>query len=166
MVEFRMSAEPCAILQVECWAGSREAFEAAISAQLGGELPAEVGETAHLAGLQAVRIAPRRCWLVGDTLPVLSLAPEAGCALPLPEGRTRLRLSGRHVLDVLSACVAIDWNAPQAAPGRAVQTGFHRVPVLVLRKAPDACDLLVPRSFARSLTDWISEVAAPYRAHI
>lgn len=160
---FHMAAEPCAIMQLECWADSSEAFGAAIAARLGGELPAEVGEVRSMAGLKAVRIAPRRLWLIGDeAVPALSVDPDLGCALPLSEGRVRLHLSGRHLLDVLSACVAIDWNGPQAAPGRAVQTGFHRVPVLALRTASDACDLVVPRSFERSLTEWISDSAAAH----
>lgn len=160
---FDMAAEPCAILQLECWANSSEAFGAAISTRLGGPLPAEVGEVVSVAGLKTVRIAPRRFWLIGgEAVPALSVDPQLGCVLPLPEGRVRLRLSGRRLFDVLSACVAIDWNAPQAAPGRAVQTGFHRVPVLVLRTAADACDLLVSRSFERSLTEWIWDSAAAH----
>lgn len=162
---FHMSIEPCAILQAECWPQSSVAFEADLSRQLGGTLPASVGETALLAGCQAIRIAPRRVWLVGDgTLPSLFVDPELGCTVPLGEGRMRLKLRGRHVFDILAACVAVDWASPQAGPGRAVQTGFHRVPILALRTALDACDLLVPRSFARSLADWITEVATPYQA--
>jgi sarcosine oxidase subunit gamma len=47
-------------------------------------------------------------------------------------------------------------------PGRAVQTGFHRVPVLLLRTGEHGCDLLVPRSFAASLSEWIAEAARQF----
>ncbi|CAM5555748.1 hypothetical protein ATER59S_04589 [Aquamicrobium terrae] len=162
--DFHMTVEPCPVLQVEGWPAALAAFEAELSRQLGGVLPAGVGETVQLGRWLAIRIAPRRLWLVGEgAFPPLSMDPELGCAVALGEGRMRLSLRGRHVFDILAACVAVDWDAPQAGPGRAVQTGFHRVPVLALRIAPDACDLIVPRSFAQSLEDWVAEVATPYQ---
>jgi sarcosine oxidase subunit gamma len=161
---FHLPIEPCAILQVEAWEKSLPAFEAELSGQLGGKLPASVGETASLGGLVVIRIAPRRFWLIADEKSGLSCSvePEHGSLLWLSEGRLRLRLSGPHTFDILRACVAIDWQAEEAKPGRAVQTSFHHVPVMALRTAQDACDLLVPRSFAQSLAEWVAEVAAPY----
>ncbi len=41
------------------------------------------------------------------------------------------------------------------SPGRAVQTGIHHVPVLMLRRAEDCLDILVPRSFAQSVEKWV-----------
>ena len=158
---FHMSTEPCAIVQLDCWSA---AFETGLSHQLGGALPAACGETAVLCRWLAIRIAPRRIWLVGDgTSTPPPIDTELGCSVSLGESRVRLRLGGTHIFDVLGACVAVDWDAPHSAPGRAVQTGFHHVPVLLLRRAANACDLLAPRSFARSLADWVADAAAPYR---
>jgi heterotetrameric sarcosine oxidase gamma subunit len=105
-------------------------------------------------------------WFVADEKsdPPLSIDPELGSLVWLSESRMRLRLSGPHAFDILGACVAIDWRAEEARPERAVQTSFHHVPVLLLRTAADACDLLVPRSFAESLAEWVADVAAPYEA--
>ena len=65
------------------------------------------------------------------------------------------RLAGADIASVLSTCIAVDWHAPAAAPGHAVQTSFHHVPVLLLRTGEASCDLVAPRSFARSLHDWL-----------
>jgi sarcosine oxidase subunit gamma len=163
--QFAMSVGPCVILQAEGWPPSLPAFEAELSRQLGVALPAAVGRTASIGSGMAVRIAPRRLWLVSDgpQLPDCAIDPDLGCLLPLGEGRVRVRLEGPRIFDVLAACVAVDWH--ETGPGRAVQAGFHHVPVLLLRTAADACDLLVPRSFARSLAEWIDEIARQYEPH-
>src|SRR4051812_26543738 len=159
---FSLANEGCAILQVDGWAASMPAFAASLSHQLGGDLPATVGETITTARCLVIRVAPRRLWLLcdaGDKLD-LSMDPELGSLVSLAEGRTRLRMVGSRLFDILNSCIAIDWLSPAAAPGRAVQTGFHHVPVLLLRTGDQACDLLVPRSFEKSLSDWVTDVAA------
>jgi methylglutamate dehydrogenase subunit D len=164
--DFDLSIADCPILQIEGWDGTLERFEASLSREMGAALPASVGKTVRHAAALIVRVAPRRFWLVSETgaeLPSPAVDPQLGCTVLLHEGRVRLRMTGARVPDVLSACVAVDWLSPAAAPGRAVHTSFHRVPVLLLRTAADACDLLVPRSFARSLADWIADAAVPYR---
>lgn len=160
---FRSSLEPCAILQADGWEATLPAFEAELSRLLGGQLPAAVGESAVLGSWLAIRIAPRRLWVVGDTTSpdLAAIDPELGCLVTLSESRMRLRLEGRHTFDILAACVAVDWKAKEAWPGRAIQTSFHHVPVLLLPIAADACDLLVPRTFADSLAGWVAEGAAP-----
>jgi sarcosine oxidase subunit gamma len=161
---FHMSVEPCAIIQAEGWPLTQATFEAELSRQLGGSLPAAFGQAVAIGRWQAIRIAPCRFWFVADEASDLrcSIEPELGCLVSLSDSRMRLRLHGPHTSDVLAACVAIDWHAPDARPGQAFQTSLHHVPVLLLRPAGDACDLIVPRSFAQSLAEWIAEVAAPY----
>jgi len=161
---FHMSVEPCAIVQAESWPGTLSAFEAELSRQLGGKLPATSHETVAIGEWRAVRIAPRRFWFAADAGSNLrcSIDPELGCLLSLSESRMRVRLAGPHTFDILAACVAIDWH--EAKAGYAFQTSFHHVPVLLLRTAAEACDLLVPRSFAQSLAEWVADIAAPYEA--
>jgi heterotetrameric sarcosine oxidase gamma subunit len=162
--QFRLSIDPCAVVQAEGWPGTLPAFEAELSRQLGGRLPVASGETVSIDQWLAVRIAPRRFWFIADEGTNLrcSIDPDLGCLLSLSESRMRLRLTGPHTFDILAACVAIDWQ--EAKPGHAFQTGFHHVPVLALRTAADACDLFVPRSFAQSLAEWVADIAAPYEA--
>ncbi|MDX8477022.1 sarcosine oxidase subunit gamma [Mesorhizobium sp. VK24D] len=161
-----VSVEACAILQVEAWPETQAAFEADLSRRLGAALPMAFGAAVRVGGWVAVRIAPRRLWLIaeGKSPPRLSIDPALGCSVSLGQGRMRLRLSGPRTFDILKACVAIDWESPQARPRSALQTGLHHVPVLLLRTGADACDILAPRSFAQSLIDWITDLAASYDA--
>lgn len=157
---FTLSTANCTLFQIEGWEQTLAQFEASVSAALGTRLPASVGETVRHEGLRLIRIAPRRLWLLVDDgfdAPSLTVDPELGCSVSLCEGRVSLRMTGADIARVLSGCFAVDWYAPTAAPGRAVQTSFHNVSVLLLRTGETACELLVPRSFARSLSDWIAE---------
>jgi sarcosine oxidase subunit gamma len=163
MSDFDLSTADCPILQIEAWDGAMERFETSLSQELGAALPALVGETVRHADAVIVRVAPRRFWLISESdaeVPSPGIDPELGCSVSLREGRVRFPMTGARLPEVLSACIAIDWLSPAAAPGRAVQTSFHRVPVLLIRTAADACDLLVPRSFARSLAEWLVDAAA------
>ena len=157
--DLRLAVEDCSILQADGWRGTIADFDASLSRQLGGALPAAVGEWIDIGGCSVIRIAPRRFWLVGEPQTGLSIDPELGCLVPLRDGRVCLRMGGSRLFEVLNACAAIDWLSPDAAPGRAVQTGFHRVPVLLLRQDEQECDLIAPRSFAKSLSDWLVDVA-------
>ncbi|TPN51538.1 sarcosine oxidase subunit gamma family protein [Mesorhizobium sp. B1-1-7] len=156
--DFSLSVADCRLIQIEGWDGTLGQFETSLSASLGVDLPASVGETVRHNGLLIIRIAPRRLWLaLDDSAPEPSLAidPDLGCSVALGEGRVRFSLAGVDIASVLSTCIAVDWHAPTTAPGRAVQTSFHHVPVLLLRTGETACELIVPRSFARSLHDWL-----------
>ena len=159
---FTLAMGDCAILQADGWDGDLPAFEASLARQLNCKLPADVGETVRSGECWLTRIAPRRFWLVGDGRDhfPLSLDPELGSVVSLGEGRLRLRMTGSRLFDVLASCVAIDWSSLRAATGCAVQTGFHHVPVFILRTGDTECDMIVPRSFARSLSDWMTDIAA------
>ncbi|RWL06638.1 MAG: sarcosine oxidase subunit gamma [Mesorhizobium sp.] len=157
--DFSLSVVDCPLIQIEGWDGTLGQFETSLSASLGTKLPASVGETVRQKGLLVIRVAPRRLWLAlddGFEAPSLAVDPDLGCSVSLDEGRVRFRMAGADVARVLSKCITVDWRAPAAAPGRAVLTSLHHVPVLFLRTGDTACELFVPRSFSQSLSDWIS----------
>ncbi|UVC15005.1 sarcosine oxidase subunit gamma [Mesorhizobium onobrychidis] len=157
--DFSLSVADCPLIEIEGWDGTLGQFEKSVTASLGTKLPASVGETVRQKGLLVIRVAPRRLWLAlddGIEAPSLAVDPDLGCSVSLDEGRVRFRMAGADVARVLSKCIAVDWRAPAAAPGRAVLTSLHHVPVLFLRTGDTACELIVPRSFSQSLSDWIS----------
>lgn len=158
--DFSLSVAHCPLIQIEGWDATLAQFERSVSAPLGKTLPASVGETVRRKGLLIIRVAPRRLWLAldeGTQAPAIAVDPDLGCSVPLEEGRVRLKMAGAGIARLLSGCIAVDWHAPAAAPGRAVLTSFHHVSVLFLRTGETACELIVPRSFARSLSDWIAD---------
>ncbi|MER9332528.1 sarcosine oxidase subunit gamma [Mesorhizobium sp. M0293] len=158
--DFSLSVADCQLIQVEAWDGTLGQLESSLSVALGTGLPASVGETVRHKNLLIIRVAPRRLWLAlddGTQAPSLAIDPDLGCSVCLGEGRVRFSLAGADIASVLSTCIAVDWHARTSAPGRAVQTSFHHVPVLLLRTGEISCDLVAPRSFARSLHDWLAD---------
>ncbi|RWC36962.1 sarcosine oxidase subunit gamma [Mesorhizobium sp.] len=159
MASLNLSVAACPLIQVEGWDGTLGQFETSLSASLGTKLPVSVGEMVRHKGFLVIRVAPRRLWLAlddGAQAPSLAVDPDLGCSVSLGEGRVRFSMAGADIARVLSRCIAVDWRAPAAAPGRAVLTSLHHVPVLFLRTGETAGELIVPRSFSRSLSDWIA----------
>jgi methylglutamate dehydrogenase subunit D len=160
---FTLHEESCHLVQADGWADRLAAFEATLKAALGMAMPEAVGEMQRGAGVTAIRIAPRRFWLLYDTTaPSVAVDPELGCRFALGEGRVRLHLAGFRLPNVLEKCVAVDWNAVTTTPLRAIHTSLHGVPVLLMRRAELECDLLVPRSFARSVVEWVVDAAREF----
>jgi sarcosine oxidase subunit gamma len=156
-----MSVADCPLVQLEAWDGRSQQLEAVLSGTLGIALPGTVGEIVRHQNLRAIKVAPRRFWLLYDApgREPIAMDPDVGSVVDLGEGRTRLRLSGSRLPDVLAKCIAVDWQSPAVAPQKASQTSFHGVPVLFLRTGEAECELLVPRSFSRSILDWLGDSA-------
>jgi sarcosine oxidase subunit gamma len=156
-----VSVADCPLVQVEAWDGRLQQFEAVLLGTFGIALPASVGETVRHQNLRAIRVAPRRFWLLYDVPggEPIAVDPDLGSVVDLGEGRTRLRLSGLRLPDVLAKCIAVDWQSPAAAPGGTIQTSLHGVPILFLRTGETACEFLIPRSFSRSILDWLGDSA-------
>jgi sarcosine oxidase subunit gamma len=148
-------------VQIEAWDGTSEQFQSDLSRTFGIALPATVGETIRQPNLRAIKVAPRRFWLHYDTPggPPIEVDPDLGSVTDLGEGRIRVRLRGNRLADVLAGCIAVDWRSQAVAPGKAIQTSLHGVPVLFLRTGETECELIVPRSFARSILDWLEDSA-------
>ncbi|MGK9168420.1 hypothetical protein KXR53_19060 [Inquilinus limosus] len=149
------------LTQIDCWPGSKSSVEDRLAGLCGLPMPRVVGETVQRGVRRAIRIAPARLWLVDD-------APSGTCGptgmadaalVSLSHGRRRFRLFGHTARDVLARCVALDWDAPALSPSRAAQTSIHRVPILLVRDAPDAFELFVPRSFAQAVREQLEDAA-------
>lgn len=147
------SCADCPILQADGWPGSEAAYEAALARVWGASLPEIVGDVVQAGASRILRIASRRFWRIGgDPSPATPLGPH-GALTPLADGRVLFRLSGPDARPRLQEFIAVDWDDPACRPGRAVLAGIHRIPVCVIRLTPDDFELIVPRSFARSVAE-------------
>jgi sarcosine oxidase subunit gamma len=129
---------------------------------LGLSLPPRIGEVVARDGIQALRLAPDRIWILAASetaAPTAEAMKPWGSSLSLTQGRRRYRLSGPRCVAVLAKAIALDIQGSGLPPGRAAQIQLHRVPVLLHRLEMESIDLFVPRSFSESIEDWIADAA-------
>ncbi|HVM80007.1 MAG TPA: sarcosine oxidase subunit gamma family protein [Stellaceae bacterium] len=85
-------------------------------------------------------------------------------ALDQSHAWTRLGISGPSAPAVLAKGCVLDLDSQQFPPGACAVTGFARMRVVLWRPAEHLrYDLLVGRSYALSLWEWLSEAALEFR---
>lgn len=153
-------------------AGWRDSFEDAASpllAGLGFEGFGSFDRAQISPKALAFRIAPERVLLrlqAADWAAIEGgIDPARTPFLDLSHSRTLLRVAGAQAPDLLARLMPIDFDAQDFTPGRFVQSGIHTVSVLVHRDDDEAdapvFDIYMPRSFAVSLWDFITQAAMP-----
>jgi len=147
-------------------------FASATTAVLGLELPASAGGVAESEPHRAIWLGPDH-WLVvtveGEG-PALSqrlrdaFGDVHAAAVDVSGARTRLRLAGEGLAELLAEGCSFPFGADGLAIGKAVQTMvgnaaavIHHVPGEVA-----TADLYVPRSQAMSFWAWLETVCGPY----
>lgn len=147
-----ISRSACPLVQWDVWDASAGNVRDFAVDRLGGPLPGEVGQMAALGATTAVKVSPRRFWLFTATRP--GLPAGLGAELDLCEGRERLALRTPHLRGVLAQCLAVDWDRTL---GRAAFAPMHNIPVMFSRSSAEEGVFVVPRTFARSIVDWLED---------
>jgi heterotetrameric sarcosine oxidase gamma subunit len=86
---------------------------------------------------------------------------QFGTVLDLSHSRTWLRLSGDKAPRLLNHFLPIDLRESAFATGAVASTALHHVGVTLWREA-GSYSLLIPRSFALSLWELVTETAQQY----
>lgn len=147
--------EPGSIVQLAAWPGEEKAVIAAIREISRLDLPDGAGGGVARDGKAAFGIAPGRFLVVDEADGLFARYAAAilagtGSVTDLSHGRTAIRIAGARAEWVLAKFFAIDFS-PAAFPlGAGRSTVHHDVFAQIQRSRPDAFDLYVFRSFARS----------------
>lgn len=146
----------CSLVQWEAWDDAAERFAQFAADRLGGPLPEEVGRIFRSGAVMGVKLAPRRYWLFSRDRTDLprGLPGDVGAELDLSEGRERIDLRTPRLRDVLAQCLAVDWDRTL---DRATFAPMHRIPVMFTRSSPEEGTFVIPRTFARSIVDWLED---------
>ena len=110
--------------------------------------------------------APRQYWVVTsdaaiDAAWATVLAPSDGTATPLSHARVRLALEGQSARTVLEKGISADLRPESFRVGDFLQAGLHHTGILVHRAAESRYELYLPRSFAATLWEWLTDAARP-----
>ena len=156
------------IRQIAAWRDAEVApLRAALTERLGIALP-DGPDAARADGRVALRIAPRRWWLVegreptAEALLVGALAGRAALT-DLSHARTVVLIGGASGRSVLAKLCRIDLHPRALPPGRVAQTALGHVPALIhALEDEQGCDLYLPRSLAASAVASLIDAAEEF----
>lgn len=158
-------ARPLAILQIQAWPQTLAAVEAVVTQGLGlSEVP-PAGSTATFDGGALCALGAGRFLLstgsddIAATFRTAFSSADAAVT-DISHGRAILSLEGDAAAELLSRCVALDFDADVFPPGRVAQTAIHHVDVLVHRLTDSRFEIWALRSFAESLAEWLLDAGA------
>jgi len=114
-----------------------------------------------------IRVEPLKWWLIGREAPTQrpEIAPEDGAALDLSSSRTWIRLSGPDATGFLNRFLPLDLSDKAFPPNTCASSDIHHIGVTLWRDQ-ESFNLLLPRSFAASLWELLSESAAQFGVEV
>lgn len=145
-----------AIVQIGAWPDTAD-HVAAVLHRLAGTAPPPPGKVAG----PILGLAPGR-WLVADDdrgwvhRLAAAFADGQACVTDLSAARMTLRLAGPGTLALLRSHIAFDLHERTFPAGSCTQTQIHHMAVILHRRGVESFDLLVARSFTRSLLAWLA----------
>lgn len=145
--------------QIAGWSG----FEAAVQpilAELGFTDAGDPREVRQAGAARPWRVAPDRIWLSG---PDLRIAEAPGLAvLDLSHSRVSLRLAGPGSRRIIGQLIPVDMRQKSIGARQFLQTGIHGVHVLIERTDEGVFNVVIPRTWAESVKDFITFNANTY----
>ena len=156
---------PFVLTQFAAWPDTLAKTGSAAARAAGSDLAPGPGRAASGPDATLLRVEPLKWWLVSDTAPGGSLAAETGATLDLSQSRSRLHLSGAQAPRLLNHVLPLNLSDSAFPDGSVASTGFHHVGVTLWRET-DGFNLFLPRSFAASLCEILTESAAQYGLEI
>ena len=107
--------------------------------------------------------------LVADHTQTATLESRLRDALPghfavvdVSGGQTLINLSGPAVAEVMKKSCVYDFSAANFPAGRCVQTVFAKAGALVAKTADGSLDVIIRRSFADYLAEWLLDAGREY----
>ena len=150
-------------------------FARAVEAVLGTALPLQPGEATGIgADALLIRLGPDE-WRLSAPLSddgalaarlASGLADGQGALVNVSSATTVIAVTGERAADLLATGTGIDLDPAVFPPGRAVRTRIGNAQALLHRRAEDAFELHVPRSYARSFWEWLEDRGREFHAAV
>jgi heterotetrameric sarcosine oxidase gamma subunit len=152
------------LLQYHAWPDTYAEMSGMVAGHCGVAAGPAPGKASHGAVGSLLRIHPQRLWLLSERSDAggVELEPHVGVSLDLSHARSILRVTEEVAEPLLSQFIAIDLRRHRFAVDDVAIAPLHRVSAVLWRR-PNGIDILVPRSFARSLWDLLAETAERLR---
>jgi sarcosine oxidase subunit gamma len=159
---------PVSIVTIMARKGRAEALATALSDGFGLALPGP-GQSATAPDLMLRWAGPEQ-WLAiadggrdGELHRRLATAlADMASLVDQSHGRVAIVIAGPRARAVLAKGTAVDLHPSRFRPGQVAMTQMAHVGIHLTQTAPDAFELLVFRSFAESLVEFLTAMAAEY----
>lgn len=154
---------PFFLTQISAWPDSLQAVGEQAARLAGCSAPPGPAQAIDTATGTLLRVEPLKWWLIGQDAPTdpLSLAAETGAVLDLSSSRSWIRLSGANAADLLNRFLPLNLSETAFPSGSSASTAFHHIGVTLWRDER-GFNLLLPRSFAATLWEMLTESAAQF----
>lgn len=158
---------PFSLTQISAWPDSLQAAEQEAARLAGCNAAPAPGQAHESAAGTLLRVEPLKWWLIGRDTPtdLPSLAAETGAVLDLSSSRTWIRLGGPRRTDLLNRFLPLNLSEKAFPSGSSASTAFHHIGVTLWRDE-EHFNVLLPRSFAASLWEMLTESAAQFGAEV
>ena len=150
---------PFTLLQIAAWPDDLATTGAALAQATGCNAAPKPGQSASGPHCSLLRVEPLKWWAISQS-GIGSIA--AGTRLDLSHARSWLRISGECAPQLLNNFLPLDLRSHAFRVGTVANSAIHHVGVTLWR-CEDGYQLLIPRSFAASLWEMLSQSAMQYR---
>ncbi|MTI43218.1 heterotetrameric sarcosine oxidase gamma subunit [Roseibium hamelinense] len=155
------------LTQISAWP---EQLEAAgqYAARLGNcETFPGPGQCVEGAGGTLMRVEPLKWWLIAPTMPAeqAGLPNELGAELDLSSSRTWIRVSGPDAEGLLNRFLPLNLSGKTFPTGSVASSAIHHIGITLWR-SQEGFNLLLPRSFAASIWELLTESATQFGAEV
>lgn len=152
--------------QVSAWPDRMDAAGKAAAAAATCRTAPKPGGSATGKTATLMRVEPLKWWLLSeDEAPRPALDPHDGTLLDLSHARTAIRIEGSQADALMARLLPLDLRPAVFPEGAVASSGLHHVGVTVLARS-GGFDLFVPQSFALSLFEHITHIAAQFGVEI
>jgi heterotetrameric sarcosine oxidase gamma subunit len=155
------------LAQLTSFRPQREEFRRCLTQVFGAEPPTACYRAVTHGGSRLIRLSADQYWWIANEDTDLrrfaaELSPLSGAVTALSAGRVCLRVEGAWARDLLARGIAIDLHPAKFAIGQSAQTGLHHTGIFLERVANDSYELYVPRTFATSIRQWLTDASLPF----
>ncbi len=151
---------------IASFASTQAQIAAALRAPLGFEPALAPRDAQAVKGGHLFNTAPGQYWLATTNHELFAavaaaIPTEHGSFTDLSHSRVRVAISGADTARVLAKGLTVDLHPEAFRVGQFAQAGLHHSGVMLHRVLNDRYELYLPRTFAVSLFEWLSDAAWP-----
>jgi len=151
---------PGAILQIQAWPGTLASVDAVVTQTLRIDDPPKTGRAAWFHNGSICAIGAGRYVISTTDADIIAsfrtaFSSQDAAVTDFSHGRTILRLEGEAAAELLSRCVALDFDVSVFPADRVAETAIHHIDVLIHRLTNRSFEIWTPRSFSESLAEWL-----------